>query len=42
MAEDVLPLEFLAIVATISKVVSDLTWRPPWNITGFNYPFLNR
>ena len=36
MAEDVLPLEFLAMVATISKVVSDLTLKPPWNITGFS------
>ena len=35
MAEDVLPLEFPAMVATISKVVSDLTLKPPCNITGF-------
>ena len=33
MAEDVLPLEFLSMVVTISTVVSDLTWKPPWNIT---------
>ena len=36
MAEDVLPLEFPAMVATISKVVSDLTLKPPWNNTGFS------
>ena len=32
---DVLPLEFPAMVVTISKVVSDLTLKPPCNITGF-------
>lgn len=37
MTVDVFPLKFLAMESTISKVVSDLTWKPPWNITGFNY-----